>query len=95
MQNLLGAIKVQRVERAIETPRYLIGATADGSCALRLEPATPLPLRELIFLNRDDDIRAWLLANDGKQPLDLMVLEPRSDRGHDGSPTPEPADGRY
>ena len=95
MQKLLGVIKAQRVEQAIETPRYLIGATGDSSCALRLSPAAPLPLRDLIFLNEDDDIRAWLLANDGRHPLDLMVLESRPDLREDGTPTPEPADGRY
>ena len=95
MQKLLGVIKVQRVEQAIEPPRYLIGATRDGSCTLRLSPAAPLPLGDLIFLNEDDDIRAWLLANDGRHPLDLMVLESRPDLGEDGTPTPDPANGRY
>ena len=47
------------------------------------------------MLNQDDDIRAWLLANDGRHHLDLMVLEPRPDLGEDGTPMPEPADGRY
>ena len=79
MEKLLGLIKAQRVEQAIETPRYFIGATGDGSCALRLSPAASLSLRDLIFLNEDNDIRAWLLANDGRHPLDLMVLESRPD----------------
>ena len=83
------------MEQAIETLRYLLGATGHGCCALRLSPAAPLPLRDLIFLNEDDDIRAWLLANDGRHPLDLMVLESRPDLREDGTPTPEPADGRY
>ena len=90
-----GVVKAQRVEQAIETPGYLIGVTGDGSCALRLSPASRLPLRDLIFLNEDDDIRAWLLANDGRYPLDLMLLESRPDRREDSTPTPEPADGRY
>ena len=95
MQKLLGVVKAQRVEQAIETPRYLMGATRDGSCAIRLSPAAPLPLRDPIFLHKDDDIRAWLLANDGRHPLDLMVLGSRPDLREDGTPTPEPADGRY
>ena len=95
MQKLLGVVKAQRVEQAIETPRYLIGATGDGSCALKLSPASPLPLRDLIFLNEDDDIRAWLLANNGRHPLDLKVLESSPDLREDGTPTPKPADGRY
>ena len=61
MENLLGVVKAQRVEQAIETPRYLIGATGDGSCVLRLSHTALLPFRDLIFLNEDDDIRAWLL----------------------------------
>ena len=63
------------MEQAIEKPQYLIGATGDSSCVLRLSRAAPLPLRDLIFLNEDDDNRACLLANDGRHPLDLMVLE--------------------
>ena len=61
MQKLLEVVKAQRVEQAIKTPRYLIGATGDGSCASRLAPAAPLPLRDRIFLNEDDDIRAGSL----------------------------------
>ena len=95
MQKLLGVVKSQRVEQAIETPRYLIGATGDGSCPLRPSPAAPLPLRDLIFLNEDNVIRAWLLANDGRHPLDLMVLESGPDRREAGTPTPEPAHSRY
>ena len=95
MQKLLGVIKTQRVEQANETPRYLIGVTGDGSCALRLSPAAPPPLRDLIFLNEDDDIRSWLLANDGRHPLDLMSLESRRDLREDGTSAPEPADSRY
>ena len=95
MQGLLGVVKAQRVEEAIGCPRYLIGATGDGSRTLRHAPATPLPLRELIFLNEDVDIQAWLLANDGSHPLDLMVLESGADVGEDGSQTPEPTNGTY
>jgi hypothetical protein len=49
----------------------------------------------MIFLNRDGDIRAWLLANIGKAPLDLLVLESRPDLGEGEAETPEPAAGRY
>lgn len=93
--NLLGVVRGQRVEEEIRYPRYLIGATGEGAAKLRQAPEEPLPLRQLIFLNRDDDIRAWLLANDGRDPLDLMVLESRPDQGEDGHQTPEPANGRY
>jgi hypothetical protein len=83
------------VEEEIRCPRYLIGATGEGAARLSRAPEEPLPLRQLIFLYRDDDIRAWLLANNGKDPLDLMVLESRPDQGEDGDQTPEPANGRY
>ena len=92
---LLGVIKAELVEQATETPRYLIGTTGNASCALRLSPTAPLPLRDLFFLNEDDDIRAWLLANDDRHPLDLRVLESRPDLREEGTPTPEPADRRY
>jgi len=62
---------------------------------LRQNPEDPLPLRQLIFLNRNDDIRAWFLANKGHDPLDLMVLESRREDGEDLDETPEPPNGRY
>ena len=83
------------MEQAIETSRYLIGAPGDGSCALRVVPAAPLPLSDLILLNEDDYIGSLLLANNGRHPVDLMVLESHPDLQEDGTPTPEPAQGRY
>jgi len=62
---------------------------------LRLKPDDPLPLHQLIFLNRNDDIRAWFFANKGDDPLDLMVLESRREDGEDLDETPEPPNGRY
>ena len=91
MQKLVGVVKAQRLEQAIETPRYLIGVTGDGSCALRLSPRAALPLRDRIFLNEDDDIRAWLLANNGRHLLDVMHHVSRPDLREDGTPTLEPA----
>jgi len=40
-----------------------------------LDPAGPLPLQDLIFLNIDDNLRAWLLAIDAKHLGDQKVLE--------------------
>jgi len=59
------------------------------------KPDNPLPLRQLIFLNRNDDIRAWFLANKGHDLLDLMVVESRREDGKYLDETPEPPDGRY
>jgi len=95
IKNLLGVIKAHRTVEAILCPRYLIGATRQGSNALSLDPTAPLPLRDLIFLHKDDYLRAWLLANDGKQPLDLMVLESRLEEAGDDRSTPEPVGGRH
>ena len=97
MRHLLRAIKAQRVESEIGYPRYLIGPSSHGARSLRREPRNPLPLSDLIFLNEDDDIRAWLLANqqEGKDPLDLLLLELRQDEREDPGQTPEPASGRY
>jgi len=67
----------------------------EGATRLRQDREEPLPLRQLIFLNRDDDIRAWLLANTGHDPLDLLVLESRPEDGDDLDETPEPPNGRY
>jgi len=71
LQSLLGLLKQQYVEDPIQYPRYLFGATGQGASALRWRPSDPLPLSELIFLYTDDDIRVRLLANPGKDPLDL------------------------
>jgi len=62
---------------------------------LRQKPDDPLPLRQLMFLNRNDDIRAWFLANKGHDHLDLMVLESRCEDGEDLDATPETPNGRY
>jgi len=42
---------------------------------LRRCPFELLLLFALIFLYKDGDIRAWLLVNPGKDPLDFLVLE--------------------
>jgi len=95
IRDLLWVVRGQDVEDEINSPRYLIGATGEGATRLRQDPEEPLPLRQLIFLNRDDDIRAWLLANKGHDPLDLLVLESRPEDGDDLDETPEPPNGRY
>ena len=74
---MLLVVRGQDVEEEIRCPCYLIGATGEGAAMLRQKPDDPLPLRQLIFLNRNDDIRAWFLANKGHDPLDLMVLKSR------------------
>jgi len=79
----------------IKCSGYLIGTTGEGATRLRQVPEEPLPLRQLIFLNRDDDIRAWFLANNGHDPLDLMVLESRPEDSEDPDETPEPPEGRH
>jgi len=84
-------LKRQHVEDPFQYPRYLIGAPGQGASALHRRPSDPLPLSELIFLNTDDDIRVWLLANPGKDPLDLLVLESRQDPGEARDETPAPA----
>jgi len=95
IKNLLRVIKAQCAEEGILCPRYLIGTTREGSNALSLDPTAPLPLRDLIFLHKDDDLRAWLLANDGKHPQDLMVLESRLEEARHDRSTPERIGGRH
>ena len=90
MRTLLGLLKRQRMEQEIGYPRYLIGATGHGASSLRRKPMEPLPLSDLIFLYDDFDIRAWLLANPGKDPLDLLVLEARQDQGQNRDKTTAP-----
>jgi len=93
--DFLGVVRGQDVEEEIRCPRYLIGATGEGAAMLRQKPDDLLPLRQLIFLNRNDDIRAWFLANNGHNPLDLMVLKSHREDGENLDETPEPPNGRY
>jgi len=95
LQSLLGVLKREHDEHPIQYPRYLIGATGQGASALRRRPSDPLPLAELIFLYTDDDIRVWLLATPGKDPLDLLVLESRQDQREGRDQTPAPASGGH
>jgi len=95
MKNLVGVIRGQRVEEEIGCPRYLIRATGEGAVRLPQEPEKPLPLRQLIFLYSNNDILAWLLANHGQDPLDLLVVESRRKNRQDRAQTPQPPKGRY
>jgi len=85
----------QDIEDEIRCPWYLIGATGKGAARLRQDPEDPVPLRQLIFLNRDDHIRVWYLTNSSQDLLDLMVIESRPEDGEDLDGTPEPPNGRY
>jgi len=93
--DLLRVVRGQDVEEEICCPRYLIGGTGEGAAMLGQKPEDPLPLRQLIFLNRNDDIHAWFLANKGHDPLDLMVVELRRKDGDDLDEPFEPPNGRY
>jgi len=88
-------VRAQDIEEEIKCQRYLIGATGEGATRLRQDPEDPLPLHRLIFLNSDDDIRAWFLTNNGHDLLDLMVLESRPEDEEDPDETPEPPDRRH
>jgi len=95
MKNLVRVVRGQCVEEEIGCPRYLIGATGEGAVRLRQQPEKPLPLRHLIFLYSNNDILAWLLANNGQDPLDLLVGQSRRKNTEDRAQTAEPAKGRY
>ena len=95
VQSLLGVLKRQDVEDPIQYPRYLFGATGPGASALRRRRSDPLSLSELIILYTDDDIRVSLLANPGKNPLDLLMLEPCQDPREGREETPAPASGGH
>jgi len=95
MTHLLRVVREQDVEDQIRCLRYLIDATGEGAARLRQDPEDPLPLRQLIFLNRDDDIRVWFLTNSGQDPLDIMVIESRLEDGEDQDETSAPPNGRY
>jgi len=93
--DLLQVVRGQDVEEEIRCPPYLIGATGEGAAMLRQKPDDPLPLCQLIFLHRNNNICAWFLANKGHDPLDLMVLKSHREDGEDLDQTPEPPNRRY
>jgi len=93
--DLLHLVRAQEDEEEMKCSQYLIAGTGEGATTLRQDPEDPLPLRQLIFLNRDDKIHTWFLANNGHDPLDLMVLESRPEDREDQDETHEPPDGRH
>ena len=95
MKDLLGVVRGQGMEEGMEYPRYMIGATGEGALSLRQEPEKPHPLRQMIFHNINNDIRAWLLANHGQDLLHLLLVESRHNDEENGALKPQPAYGRY
>ena len=95
IRDLLRVIRGQDIEDEINSPWYLIRMTSKSATRLRQDPEELLPLCQLIFLNRDEDIRAWLLANNGHDPLDLLVLESSPEDCDDLDETPESPNERY
>jgi len=95
MKNLVGVIREQCVEEEMGCRQYLIRATSEGAVRVRQKPKRPLPLRELIFLHSITDILAWLPANHGQGPLDLLGVESRRQNREERAQTLEPANGRY
>jgi len=93
--HLLRVVRVQDVEAEIQCPGYLIGATGAGAARVRRDPEDPLPLRQLIILNRDDDIRVLFLTNSGRDPVELRVSESQPEDSKDLDATLEPPYGRY
>jgi len=66
-------------------------ATGAGAVRLSPEPEQPLLVRQLIFLHSNNDILAWLLANHGQDPLDLLVVKSGRNNTEDRAQMPEPA----
>jgi len=55
----------------------------------------PLPRRQLSFLYSNNDILVGLLANNGEDPLNLLVVESCRKNREGRAQTPGPAKGRY
>jgi len=92
---LLRGLREQDVEDELRCPRYLIGATGEAAARLRQDPEDPLPLRQLIFQNRDDNIRVCFLDNSGQAPLAVLVMESGAEDTEDLDETHEPPNGMY
>jgi len=95
MKNLVAVVRGQRLEEEIGCPRYLIGATGEGAVRLSQEPEQGLPLGQLILLHSNNDILAWVLANHGQDPRDLLFVESRRKTREDRAQTPDAAKERY
>jgi len=54
--------------------RYILGTTGAGQQQVRLHPGAQLSYIDYIFIENDEDVRAWLLSNLVlDNPLDLLV----------------------
>jgi len=54
--------------------RYILGATGEGQQQLRGHPGAQLSYIDYVFIQNDEDVRAWLLSNPVlDDPLDLLV----------------------
>jgi len=54
--------------------RYILGPTGEGRQQLRLHPGAQLSDIDYVFMENDEDVRAWLLSNPVlNDPLDLLV----------------------
>jgi len=93
--DLLRWVRAEDVEEEIECLRYMISATGEGTTRLRQDSEEPLPVHQLIFLNRDDDIWGWFLAKNCHDPLDLIAIESRREDAEDTDETSEPPNGMH
>jgi len=54
--------------------RYTLGATGEGRQQLCLHPGAQLSYIDYVFIENDEDVRAWLLSNPVlDDPLNLLV----------------------
>jgi len=54
--------------------RYIFGGTGEGRSELREDPTHPLHYSNYIFIQREEDVRTWLLSNQpNEHPLDVLV----------------------
>jgi len=67
---------------------YILGATGEGRQQLCLHPGAQLSYIDYVFIENDEDVKAWLLPNPVlDDPLDLLVYCHRSEtRGRLPSP---------
>jgi len=54
--------------------RYILGVTGEGRKELCLHLAFPLSYINYVFIENDEDLKAWLLSNSVlEDPLDMLV----------------------
>jgi len=80
--------EMDRVRECRYGYRVLVGATREGTQILGYEPDEPLPLREMVPLPSDRDVRIWRSTNMLNEIMNLLLYGYRQTADKDKTPSP-------